>query len=245
MRCSQRDRAASYSSEPGYHRCRCSSAVRAEVAFARRDFVEVHRRFDQLAGSHAVPADALEVTGRVVVPAGVTTPITVVAWTGKLTGDRARVYTDSQTVDGDIVQAAPDGSFTIHARRGGGNHRRDQGPSLAAARRSARSRPCSSSRRRRPCPGTVAGKNLFGVRAFARFTAGPDNTFVVETPVEKDETFDLAGLPPGVFVTGTAGMAGQGRRVVLAGADADKARLASRPGGGRHRARQGSQRRAA
>ncbi|NVB83490.1 MAG: serine/threonine protein kinase [Kofleriaceae bacterium] len=194
--------------------------LRAEVAFMRRDFAEVHRRLDRLASTHAPPDDAAEITGRVAIPAGVTTPVTIVAWHGDLVGDRARLYTDARTVDGDIVQAGPDGSFKIHAKPGW---------AIAAETKGLRSRPklvgsgpvALDLVPTTTLSGTVGGKNLFGVRAFARYAVG-SATLTIETPIEKDETFDLAGLPPGGFVTGASGAAGHAHRIVLAGATPTK-----------------------
>jgi hypothetical protein len=64
--------------------------------------------------------------------------------------------------------------------------------------------------------GRVQGRNWFGIKAFARYALA-DHGWTLETPIDKDGAFDLAGLPPGARSYGTKGPAGSGERTILAG----------------------------
>lgn len=185
--------------------------IRARIAFLRRDFTEAHRRFDLLS-SRLEPATTRTIKGRVVGgPPG--RSVTVVAWKGLLVGDRARVFTDPRTVAGDIVQAAQDGTFTIHA---------EPDWAIIAEAKGMRAKPIRvgesptlSLVATTTVSGSVTGKNLSGVCAFARYTVGSAQ-FMVRAPIDRDDTFDLVGLLPGPMQLGVNGATGDGERAVTA-----------------------------
>ena len=188
--------------------------MRAEIAFMRRDLVEAHRRFDGGGGpwEHSWPTN---VTGHVV-GAPTDRAATVTTWVGQLAGDRARAFTDINDLDGDTTQANPDGSFTLKAR---------DGILIIAEANGLRSKPVRIGKgpitlqlqSTTTISGSLSGPNLLDVDAFARYEVVGHDGFVVHAPIDRDATFDLAGLPPGLTPQlGLHGPAGDGERTVLA-----------------------------
>jgi hypothetical protein len=182
--------------------------VRIHVAFARRDYDEVHRLIDKYMTPRA--RTTATVTGRVK-PAG---RVAVVAWKGRLIGDPRRAYKDAGDVQMDVVESAEDGSFTIHAEPGWAilAEAPDQrsAPQLVGT-----SPPVLALAPTTTISGTAHGKNLLGVSAFARFVIG-DQSWQLEVPIDRDGTFDLRGLPAGSPRFGATGSVGDGTRRVFA-----------------------------
>ena len=180
--------------------------LRAQVALLRRDYGEAHRRFD--ASAQIQPMIEETVKGRVVGAAGKS--VTVVAWQGELVGDRTRVYTDPH-FKGDVVQVADDGTFTVHARPDW---------AIIAEAKGMRSKPMlvgTSPELQLVATTTVSGSatghNLLGVSAFARYTIG-DSHLSLRAAIDRDDRFDLVGLPPGPMQLGLIGPAGSGERII-------------------------------
>jgi serine/threonine protein kinase len=182
--------------------------IRIEVAFTRRDYNEVHRIVDKYVKPE--PGTEATISGHVTPPGRAT----IVAWRGALVGDPKRAFTDPSDVAIDVVESDETGAFTIHG---------EPGWAIMAESADQRSTPqvvgkAAVTLALRPTTtvsGTASGKNLMGVHAFARFTAG-DSTWQVEVPLERDGTFDLRGIPPGTPRFGTSGDAGDGERRVFA-----------------------------
>jgi len=183
--------------------------IREKVAFARRDYNEVHRLADALADPWKPVAET--VTGRVVPPRRAR----VVAWSGVLSGDPRRAYRSPEPFDFDAVESAEDGTFTVHARPGwaviaeSGDWRSlpieigTRPVTLTLAPTATRSV-------------TVAGKNLMGVSALARYRVGDGSSWDLEVPVERDGTADLRGMPTGgAPYFGLRGKAGHATREVF------------------------------
>jgi serine/threonine protein kinase/tetratricopeptide (TPR) repeat protein len=187
--------------------------VRATVAFARRDYTELYR-IQQATGDNemsSVPAPIVE--GRVTGD-GVATAL-VVAWPAELVGNPRRLAMTRSP--GHLVRVERDGTFSIKA---------DRDWAIMAETQDARSQlrlvgqgplelklePTTT------ISGRVQGRNWFGVKAFARYALGA-HRWTMETPIDKDGTFDLRGLPPGARTYGTTGPAGTGERTILAGAN--------------------------
>ena len=180
--------------------------LRAQVAFLRRDYGEAHRRYDAI--GRIQPMIDETVTGRVVGAAGKT--VTVVAWHGELAGDRTRIYTDPHFL-GDVVQTAADGTFTIHARPDW---------AIIAETKGMRSRPMLVGTSPEiqlvattTVSGSATGHNLLGVSAFARYTVG-ESHLSLRAAIDRDDRFDLVGLPPGAMQQGLIGPAGMGERII-------------------------------
>jgi tetratricopeptide (TPR) repeat protein len=180
--------------------------LRAHVAFLRRDYGEAHRRYDAI--GKIQPMIDETVSGRVVGAAGKT--VTVVAWHGELAGDRTRIYTDPHFL-GDIVQAADDGTFTVHARPDW---------AIIAETKGMRSKPILVGKSpvlalvaTTTVSGSATGHNLLGVSAFARYTVG-DSHLSLRAAIDRDDRFDLVGLPPGAMQLGLIGPAGTGERII-------------------------------
>jgi hypothetical protein len=181
--------------------------IRMKVAFARRDYNEVHRIVDRYARPE--PGIDTTITGHVVPPGRAT----VIAWRGALVGDPRRAFTDPSDIRLDVVESDETGAFTIHAQFGW---------AIMAEVADTRAPPQVIGHRAvtlaleptTTVSGTARGKNLLGVHAFARFAAG-DSTWQVEVPIERDGTFDLRGIPRGTPTFGTRGDTGDGTRRVL------------------------------
>ncbi|HTL35209.1 MAG TPA: serine/threonine-protein kinase [Kofleriaceae bacterium] len=188
---------------------------RARIAFMRRDLTEAHRRYDAITPHHETDGQLRSgtITGA---PAG--TPVTVVTWTGELVGDRVRLYTGISELHGDVAQLRPDGTFEIKT---------SANMAIIAEAKGLRSRPqlvgasgpiALALEPTTTVSGSLAGPNLLEVNAFAHREVVKGTTLVIEAPVDRDGTFDLAGLP--VYLTGESarfgleGAAGDGQRVV-------------------------------
>jgi serine/threonine protein kinase len=187
--------------------------VRATVAFARRDYAELHRI--QQADSRPQPPaiSAPVIKGRVV---GENIGFAqVIAWKGTLVGHARNLAMDPRDVVGSIVRVERDGTFTIPA---------EPGWAIMAEWQDARSTPrlvgsgplTLELKPTVTISGQLQGRNWFGVKAFARYKAG-ENSWTMQTPIEKDGTFDLRGLPAGARSYGTEGAAGTGERTIIAG----------------------------
>jgi serine/threonine protein kinase len=182
--------------------------IRIDVAFARRDYNEVHRIVDK----YVQPEPGIDATftGHVVPPGRAT----VIAWRGSLVGDPKRAFTDPSDLAIDVVESDETGAFTIHGE-----------PGWAVMAEVADTRAPPQLVGRGPVTltlaptttvsGTARGKNLLGAHAFARFAAGAQ-TWQVEVPIDRDGTFDLRGIPLGTPTFGTTGDVGDGTRRVLA-----------------------------
>ena len=181
--------------------------VLAFIAFSRGTFTESHRIYDRLLTKYSA-AGARTIKGRV---QGATGAITVVAWRGELVGDPRRLYTRPDFV-GDVASVEHDGTFTIHAEPGWaimaeGSGVRSTPIVLGEAPPALKLEPVAT------LSGTVKGKNLFGVQAYARYAVGK-STWALQVPV-RDESFDLRGLPPGNRVLGLTGQAGTAHRTTI------------------------------
>ncbi len=182
--------------------------IRLKVAFARREYNEVHRVVDKYARPQA--GTMATISGQVVPPGRAT----VVAWRGALVGDPKRAFTDPSGVMVDVVESDATGAFTIHG---------ELGWAIMAEAADSRTTPqvvgpgtiTLSLKPTTTVSGTARGQNLLGAHAFARFSAG-DSTWQVEAPIERDGTFDLRGIPAGTPRFGTSGDAGDGTRRVFA-----------------------------
>ncbi len=184
--------------------------MRAEIAFLRRQYAEVHRLIDEHAPLQPSSAQTT-ISGRVT-PAG---RATVIAWRGSLVGDPRRGYTVPNVDDIDVIRTEPDGSFTIHAEPGWAVIA-EAGDQRSLPRMIGQGALALTLQPTVTQSGTVAGKNLFGVRAFARYRAG-ESTWTLEVPVDADGTYDLRGMPQGGEPTfGTNGEAGHAQREVVA-----------------------------
>jgi hypothetical protein len=188
--------------------------IRAEVAFARRDYSELYRISREQGVNEPAPVHAPIVRGRVV---GGTSAATVVAWKGDASGHARNIVMTPRELAGEIVRTERDGTFEIHA---------EPGWAIMAEQQDMRSTPQLVSsgpvmlalQPTVTISGRLQGRNWFGVKAFARYAIGA-NRWTMETPIEKDGSFDLRGLPPGARVYGTEGRAGSGQRRVVAGAN--------------------------
>jgi len=183
--------------------------VAALVAFARGSYTEAHRIYDRLLPKYSAHG-AGTITGRV---HGATGMITVVAWRGELVGDPRRLYTQPNFV-GDVASVEHDGTFTIHAQPGWaimaeGTGVRSTPQIIGATPLALELKPVTT------VSGTVKGKNLFGVQAYARYSVGASR-WVMQVPV-RDASFDLRGLPPGSHVLGLTGQAGTANRTTISG----------------------------
>jgi tRNA A-37 threonylcarbamoyl transferase component Bud32/tetratricopeptide (TPR) repeat protein len=187
--------------------------VRAAVAFARRDYKELYRLQQALGTNELLAAEAATIEGRVVGEnAGAAV---VVAWPADLTGN-ARTLAMNRA-RGQLVRVDRDGTFRIAA---------NPDWAIMAETQDARSSPrlvgtgavTLELEPTTTISGQVHGKSWFGVKAFARYAIG-GRTWTLVTPIDKDGTFDLRGLPPGRRVYGTQGEAGTGERTILAGAN--------------------------
>jgi hypothetical protein len=188
--------------------------LRARIAFMRRDLNEAHRRFDG-DGSHWETSPLPTITGRVT-GAQQDQTVTLTAWSGVLRGDRSRVITDINDLVGETAQANPDGTFSIKA---------NAGTFIVAEAKGLRSKPVRATKTpmtiqlepTTTISGSVVGPNLMDVKAFARYDLAEHTGLVVRAPVDRDATFDLAGLLPGLTPQlGLEGPAGDGIRTVLA-----------------------------
>ncbi len=185
--------------------------VRATVAFARRDYAELYRIRQAEGRASRMPAPL--VRGRVTGD-GAHRAI-VVAWPLELTGNARNIVMDPREFAGDVVNVESDGTFAINAAADWMIMAESQG--ARSTPRLVGSGPLSIQLEPTvTLSGQLQGRNWFGVRAFARYAAGA-NSWTLETPVDKDGTFDLRGLPPGRRSYGTEGPAGTGRRSLLAG----------------------------
>ena len=188
--------------------------IRIEIAFLRGQYAEAHRLIAQhmpVKPSH-LPTT---ITGKVTPPGRVT----VIAWRGDLVGDPRRGYFRPDAEAMDVVQTRNDGTFTIHAEPGWavlaeGADQRSLPQVIGGGTLALTLHPTTT------LSGTVAGKNLFGVHAFARYRTGT-NAWTLEVPVESEGVYDLRGLPEGGEPElGTRGTAGHGVREVRAAARA-------------------------
>ncbi len=189
--------------------------VRKTVAFARRDYAELYR-LQQAAGPQeprSVPAPLIK--GRVV---GNNVGFAqVIAWKGDLVGHARNLAMDPSAVVGSIVRVERDGTFAIHA---------EPDWAIMAEWQDGRSTPrlvgtgplTLELKPTVTISGQVQGRNWFGVKAFAKYAVGSHRWFM-QTPLDKDGTFDLRGLPPGARVYGTQGSAGTGERTIVTGPD--------------------------
>ncbi len=199
--------AAKLALHPGLER------VRAQVAFARRDWTELYRALRAAGPNEPAPTRAPLVKGRVVGDmAGIAT---VVAWKGDAVGHPRAIVMSPRELVGEIVRAERDGSFAIHA---------EPGWAIMAEWLDARSTPQlvgtgPVTLKLEPTvtvSGRIDGKNWFGVKAFARYSIG-ENHWILETPVDGEGAFDLRGLPAGARVYGVEGPAGNATRTIVAG----------------------------
>jgi serine/threonine protein kinase len=186
--------------------------IRANIAFARRDLNEAHRRFDGN-GTFAETTAAPAVRGTVV-GAPSDRPVTVFAWLGRIRGDRARVITDIEDLTGETLSANPDGFFKIRA---------SEDMLIIAEAKGLRSKPMRVGKgpvtlQLEPTTtisGSLSSPNVNDVQAYARYDIGHDG-LEIRAPVDRDATFDLAGLLPGLTPQlGLVGPAGDGERSVI------------------------------
>jgi serine/threonine protein kinase len=181
-------------------------AVRGALAFANGDVADAHERFDRIAGEPRAakwPAHK----GRVVDGKGAR----VVAWSGALLGDRERAYTDARRVHGEIVEAAADGTFTIHAPPGAAVTA-ELGDARAAPQLVGAGPIVIALAPTQAIAGSATGR-VPGLEAFAQVTAGPAS-WLVRAPVGKDGTYKLERVPRGTITVGLIGPAGGGVRRV-------------------------------
>jgi len=184
--------------------------IRRRVAFARREFNELHRLTDTTTAHETTPG-TIEIKGRVEPPQRVR----IIAWSGNLVGDPRRGYIDTGVPGIDIVQSAEDGSFTVHAEPGwaifaDGVDQRSVPQAIGTTPLVLAVKPAMT------LSGTVKGRNMLGVRAFAEYKVGASSWTLI-VPVERDGTFDLRGMPAGGTPSfGTSGDAGHGERTVRA-----------------------------
>ena len=190
-------------------------AIRARIAFMRRDLTEAHRRSHET-GATILNREIPSVHGRIDGMPG-DRPVTVTAWTGALAGDRGRVVTSIGSLDGEMATPQPDGSFSIKAIKGW---------LVIAEAKGLRSKPQKIDKEpitlklepTTTLSGTVTGLNLMDVKTFARFDLAGHDGLTIYAPVDRDATFDLAGLPAGMTpVLGTEGPAGDGTRTLIVG----------------------------
>ncbi len=164
--------------------------VRIEIAFLRGQYNEAHRLIAQHSPLATSPVTAT-IKGSVSPPGRAT----VIAWKGDLVGDPRRGYLWPDAPAMDVVQTGDDGTFTLHAEPGWsvlaeGADQRSLPQVIGSAPLALGLKPTVT------LSGTVAGKNLFGIRAFARFKVGT-GSWTLEVPVASDGVYDLRGLPPG------------------------------------------------
>jgi len=191
--------------------------LRARIAFLRGSYAEAGALYRTLA--HDTPPTTsprrtgivLDADGKPVAGA------TVVAWRGVLHGDPLAVVTDAREAL-DEVTTTTDGRFELHA---------DPDTALIAAYGQSRSAPRLAGTGEvslrfgptRVLTGTIDAGNLGGVLVFAKVPLG-ESAWVVRVPLRADRTYALGGVPRATVVVGTEGPAGDGWRVVTAGANA-------------------------
>ena len=194
--------------------------MRAIIERQRGEYALAQQLFTRSAGPPLAPTGPAR-TGTVVGASG--KPVVnarVVAWRGELAGDPTNVVTDPTELDGEVVETAADGTFTIHAA---------PGDAIMAEFADARSLPVLVSAAplqlavgtTGELSGSVDRPMLVGVFAEARYTVGA-NVWTVRVPVGRDKRFHLTGMPRGGAAIGTTGAAATGTRRVASGADATK-----------------------
>jgi hypothetical protein len=126
------------------------------------------------------------------------------------------VFTSIGSLEGDAVQANPDGTFSIKARAD---------MAIIAEAKGLRSKPIVVGEgpltlQLEPTTtisGSLSSPNLMEVNAYALYKVGK-NALLIEAPIDRDATFDLAGLPHGLPPQlGLEGPAGDATRRVLTG----------------------------
>ena len=182
------------------------AAKLVDVAWQRDDLDQVHARADKLESTASV-GEQSTLTGHVVGPDGaVVAGARVVAWTGELDGDSARVDT---TVDfaGAVTTTDARGDFSVLAPKAGAIIAEHGGlrsePMLYGAGPAVVKLAATHAIR-----GHVDAVDAMGVNAFVRIEVGK-HAWKVRAPVAPDRAFEIAGLTGG---TATAGLEGVGPR---------------------------------
>jgi serine/threonine protein kinase len=196
---------------------RALDEIQARIAFARGEYAVARGRYARLpvpsAPASLDPAVSGVVTGPDGKPVG---EATVIAWIGVMDGDPVNLVTDPRTLvgQGESVQTASDGTFTIHAPKGA---------AIVAQRGALRSSPqvitgakvALAVESTNVVSGRVDGRNLPGVFAFAQLALG-DATWRIRAPVHRDATYAIGGHPKMASTIGAVANVDDGERSVIA-----------------------------
>ena len=199
------------------------AAVMIELAWRRGDLDEAHARAD---GDDRVvpPGDTVAIAGVVVGPDHA--PVAgarVIAWRGTLAGDATRANTRAD-FPGAIATTDDAGAFHVEAPAGG---------ALIAEHGALRSAPIAAIDHARlvigptrAIAGHVDAAAATDLDAFARFEVRGGASWQLETPVARDRTYWLVGIPAGHPILGLERTAWGGQRDIVAGPAKDGATLA-------------------
>jgi tRNA A-37 threonylcarbamoyl transferase component Bud32/predicted negative regulator of RcsB-dependent stress response len=181
--------------------------LRGEIAFAKGEYREAHEHYDRLAPKRTYDEPAKH--GRVVDEHGRGVRATVVTWSGTLSGDPLRLYTDPR-FDGEIVETAADGTFEYHV----GDTAIAEAGTLRSAPEPVRDRLELAVRPMVVEQGIVEGLRA-PVDAVVELPTDA-STYYVHAAVEKTGGFRVAGVPNATRIVKVIGRTGDGLREIAA-----------------------------